>query len=42
MTSNIEWDELTAFLDEKVASLPETSSFWQSSWGSEGDSRVLV
>jgi|1185.fasta_scaffold84404_2 hypothetical protein len=42
MTSNIEWDELTAFLDEKVASLSETSSFWQTSWASEGDAKVLV
>jgi hypothetical protein len=42
MNPNAEWDELTAFLDTKLATLPKTTRIWQASWVSERNARALL
>src|SRR4051812_49996279 len=42
MNPNSEWDELTSFLDTKLAGLPKTAGLWQAAWAADRSSRALL
>ena len=42
MNTNPEWDELTGFLDTKLAAFPTTIDLWQSGWAASRNSRAVL